>query len=222
MIKCMSFDLWGTLIKGNPAYKAARTELLADYVEDRIPKDQINDIVEGVKNEFNTLMEKYGIQFPPQQILECALDTLGIPRCHHRYIRVRLNGIFVETPPVIIPNTLEVLNVLKEQYKIVLVSNTVLMSGTELYDALKPTGLWKVFDEVGFSDLHDCAKPSPMFFTNVYKAAGVHPNEVVHIGDNPHTDGSIVRIGGTFRHINGNSGNTIKSIEVEYGNSVLS
>lgn len=223
MVKCISFDLWGTLIKGNPLYKSARTLIVANFVDSsRFTREDITKAFEMVKKDFDVLTEKYGIQFDSKDLYEHAFNLLDIPKEYRDGIRIALARAFVQTPPVIIPGTLEALEVLSRQYKIVLISNTLLVDGHILETALRPSGLWDTFEHLSFSSDVRFAKPSPNIFLNAYAAVGVAPHEVVHVGDNTRTDGfGIEQVGGTFRHINGTSDNTIKHIEKEYGHTIL-
>ncbi len=81
----------------------------------------------------------------------------------------------------IYPDVDDILGWLKEKFPIILTSN----AGREFIDIeMETTGLGKYFDRI-FSATSDFGqvKKTPGFYRRICEALGVHPQEIVHVGD---------------------------------------
>lgn len=88
----------------------------------------------------------------------------------------------------IIEGIKEVLEILKEKYKLAIVSNTFTWGDKEITEALERYGLVKYFDAIVTSVDAGSRKPSDGIFRKAMKLLGVEPRETVMIGDRIDTD----------------------------------
>ena len=222
MIKCISFDLWGTLITSNPEYSAQRAKIVSQHVDQsKYTTFDVQGAFKLVKRDFDSLVETYGVQFKSKDLYDCVFNQLGITESLvvRRDIIQQLNVAFCDYPPIVIEETLGALETLHRTYKLILISNTLLIDGSTLYNSLRSRSLWNCFEQLNFSDELRCSKPSPKIFRRAFDNMVVNANEVVHVGDNPRTDGrGIMNVGGNFFYIHNDSDKTIVDVVAQYGN----
>ena len=101
-------------------------------------------------------------------------------------------ALFIQYPPFLlekdIVSTLEKIN---QQYQIHLISNTLVVKGYVLKEALNQAhqNIFSHFDGLTFSDEVGVAKPDAAIFDLAYaKMQAVPKTQVLHIGDNLKTD----------------------------------
>lgn len=221
MIKCISFDLWGTLIISNPEYSAQRLKVVSRHVDpSKYTSADIKAAFKIVKRDYDHLVEAYGVQFKAADLYDCVFDQLEITESTiiRRDIVQHLNAMFCDYPPIVIGDTLGALETLSRDYKLILISNTLLIEGGTLYKSLRASGLWDHIEQLNFSDELHCSKPSPKIFRRAFENIVVNANEVVHVGDNLRTDGEgIMQMGGTFFYIHNDSDYTITDVVAQYG-----
>lgn len=206
-INTISFDLWGTLIKANPNYSLTRLEIIKKY-NTELTDERITFVLKSVKNDFDELVEKYGIQHSTDTLYSAIFSKLDIHYgLWNRLIR-ELEKSFIKNPPIIIDNTLETLNELKDKdYRLILISNTLLIKGEILSKSL--SNLMSFFNEEHYSDELKVSKPN----INIFSIAYDNKCDVVHIGDNKTTDiFGANRYGIDALHINGSSDKTILDV----------
>ncbi len=76
----ISFDLWGTLIKPNPAYKAAKIDLVLHYSKNKSQtKEEIERKIKIIKKSNDTLVESTGNQPTIQDAYFDLAALLEIP-----------------------------------------------------------------------------------------------------------------------------------------------
>lgn len=186
MIKVISFDLWGTLIKGSSEYKHHRSKYLSGFT--KRSELEINIIIKTVKDCFVYTSEKFGVHIDKTEIYTMIFNKLGISNEFHSVIIKNLMDMFIEYPPVLYDNnTYSILNQLQKHYKLFLISNTMLADGKTLRDVLYAHNI-NVFEQTIFSDEYNCSKPSPKIFDAAFSYMNCDKKEVLHIGDNITTD----------------------------------
>jgi putative hydrolase of the HAD superfamily len=85
---------------------------------------------------------------------------------------------------VLIENDVSIcLEKLKENYKLVLISNTGRTPGSVLKKLLEELKILNYFDMLIFSDEVKMRKPEPKIFLTACEAFHVLPQETVHVGD---------------------------------------
>ena len=82
----------------------------------------------------------------------------------------------------------EILPILKERYKIILVSNAQDSDGEQVWEALKMVDLAQYFDEIFTPKELNARKPAPGFYLNILKQIGVEPEHAIMIGDDYEKD----------------------------------
>ncbi|GIJ62584.1 HAD family hydrolase [Virgisporangium aurantiacum] len=185
----MSFDVWGTLLRGNPDYKVRRvacvaTALGTDPEASGRALDDADDALDGA-----TL--RTGTQYGVAERLAHAAGALGVPGpddAAFAALEARLAAEFRRHPPTPTePDLLATLARLRSAgLRLAVVSNTGFVPGREVHRALVRLGLrvdHQIFsDEVGF------AKPSPRVFARLATVAACRPAGIVHVGDNEWAD----------------------------------
>ncbi len=86
---------------------------------------------------------------------------------------------------ILVPNCLEVLDVLKKKYTMHIISNGFI---EVQYGKLENTGLAPYFDKVILSEQVKVQKPNRAIFEHAVKNANARKNQSLMIGDNPEAD----------------------------------
>lgn len=184
-VKLISFDMWGTLIKSNPEFKKARAEHVASQTTLHV--DTVNEVFNEVKHDADLSVEKYGIQFSTISLYTKIAHKLGYPSPY--LLKEKCEELFLENLPILMDDTKEVLQKLKEDgYTIVLSSNTLLIEGKTIAKALDKLGIAQYFSDMYFSDQLGLSKPNPLFFKHVQEESLSLKSEITHVGDNLTTD----------------------------------
>lgn len=184
-VKLISFDMWGTLIKSNPEFKKARAEHVAS--ETALHVDTVNEVFNTVKHDADLSVEKYGMQYTPISLYNKIAYKLGYSSRYR--LKEKCEELFLENLPILMDDTKEVLQKLKEDgYTLVLSSNTLLIEGTTIAKALDKLGIAHYFSHMYFSDQLELSKPNPLFFKHVQEQSLCLKSEIIHVGDNLLTD----------------------------------
>jgi putative hydrolase of the HAD superfamily len=149
-------------VKFESAYHAAK-----DYYQIyRWQPEAVQNIAQFWNNFYTRFVEQLGIDDPslPMRFNQCAKETIQF----HLYLE-----------------TLPVLRELKGRgYLMGVVSNW----SSELPDILEKLGLTTYLDVIVVSDLVGFHKPQPEIFRYALSLLGVHPEAIVHIGDDLEAD----------------------------------
>lgn len=174
-IKGIIFDFWGTIVE-NGVYpspiKRVRYILqlnipFSEYVvefEESFMTEKFKDLYEG----FARVCEKFGIRDDPR-----TMDVLV--------------GMWNKNKMLAKPylETVEMLEALKKDYKIALISNTDCFS---LRDVMQKFDLEKYFDSVVLSCDVNMLKSNPEMFRKVLDELGLKEDEVLMVGDSIESD----------------------------------
>lgn len=178
----LSFDLWNTLIKPNPAYKAARTKLLSqrfDIEESRVEQAHIK--LKKLLDEMNN----HGISLGARECWEMMCVALGGRRDDHLF--QSMQTIAYEHAPFIEPALVRWFNGLAHDFNVSILSNTNMISGQTLLAILRKHGIDTSKVKAYFSDEIGLAKPNVRFFE--YLEFPVDADGAAHVGDTFVTDG---------------------------------
>ncbi len=119
----------------------------------------------------------------PLEQFRATAEAAGREPIFEAYLE-RLGRVVRETPFVLAPGALELLQGLREQgYRLALISNTIGEPGDLLRPVLRELKLDPYFDAELFSDEHPWAKPAPEIFRAALDRLGESPSEAVHVGD---------------------------------------
>ena len=187
-VQTISLDFWGTLVRANPDFKQAKISLVQEHFQSGLEPERIAETQRAVKLHYDHLVEAWGVQ-PTQATLYgdwlCRLELIPekYPFGHLAQFIDKYQAVAYQFPAVPYDeNTTENLRALARDFKLVLISNTLFVSGITLRAWLQKLGWMDFFDQMIFSDEVALAKPDPRIFSLS------HRHIDVHIGDNPRTD----------------------------------
>lgn len=193
-----SFDLWLTLIKSHPEFKAKRVELFSSFFNVDKPIDEVARIVKYYDDLCNTINEVTGGNIDTFEIYLMILGALNVDikllnkeKLNDFY--VKSEKLFLEYRPVIIfENIHDFFEEIKNQGKTInILSNTGFIKGTTMRKFLIHENLDQYIDFHIYSDEINCSKPNPLIFQEVknnIKNKDLPLQQILHIGDNPVAD----------------------------------
>lgn len=193
-----SFDLWLTLIKSHPEFKAKRVELFSSFFNIDKPIDEVTKAVKYYDDLCNTINEITGGNIDTFEIylmilgsLNVDLNLLSKEKLNEFYIKSE--ELFLEYKPVIIfENVHDFFDEIKNQGKTInILSNTGFIKGTTMRKFLIHENLDQYIDFHIYSDEINCSKPNPLIFQEVKNNLpdkNLPLSQVLHIGDNPVAD----------------------------------
>jgi putative hydrolase of the HAD superfamily len=170
MLKIISFDLDGTLVKSNYANKVWLEGLPELYSQEK------NIPLKKAKTYIFNLYEKVG---------ETKKEWYDISWWFQKF---KMNSswqdlLYKYTDEIkLFPETIKTLDLLKEKFKLIIISN----AKKEFIDIqLKQTKIKPYFKHV-FSSLSDfdLVKKTPDVYKQVLEILKVHSDEIIHLGDN--------------------------------------
>lgn len=193
-----SFDLWLTLIKSHPEFKAKRVELFTSFFDINKPIEEVAKTVKYYDDLCNTINEVTGGNIDTFEMYLLILGSLDIDV--KQLDKEILNGfylkseeLFLEYKPVIIfENIKEFFDQIKNEGKTVnILSNTGFIKGRTMRKFLIQEELDQYIDFHIYSDEINISKPNPLIFQEVknnLKNQDLPMHRVLHIGDNPVAD----------------------------------
>ncbi|ASE63991.1 HAD-IA family hydrolase [Chryseobacterium indologenes] len=193
-----SFDLWLTLIKSHPEFKAKRVELFSSFFEVNKPMDEVAKTVKYYDDLCNTINEITGGNIDTFEIylmilgaLEVDVKLLNKEKLNEFYLKSE--DLFLQYKPVVIfENIHDVFDNIKSHGKTInILSNTGFIKGTTMRKFLIHENLDQYIDFHIYSDEINCSKPNPLIFQEVknqLKDQDLPLEKILHIGDNPIAD----------------------------------
>lgn len=193
-----SFDLWLTLIKSHPEFKAKRVELFSSFFNVDKPIDKVAKTVKYYDDLCNTINEVTGGNIDTFEIYLMILGALDVDV--KMLNKEKLNEfynkseeLFLEYKPVVIfENIHNFFEDIKNQGKTInILSNTGFIKGKTMRKFLIHENLDQYIDFHIYSDEINCSKPNPLIFQEVknnIKDRDLPMNQILHIGDNPVAD----------------------------------
>ncbi|MPS64892.1 MAG: phosphoglycolate phosphatase [Chryseobacterium sp.] len=206
-----SFDLWLTLIKSHPEFKAKRVELFSSFFEVSEPIDKVTETVKYYDDLCNSINEVTGGNIDTFEIYLLILNSLNIDV--NQLNKEALNefyqkseDLFLEYKPVVIfENIHDFFDEIKSQGKTInILSNTGFIKGRTMRKFLINENLDQYIDFHIYSDEMNCSKPDPKIFQqvkNLIQDQDLQLNQVLHIGDNPIADYKGARDFGFNAHL---------------------
>ena len=200
MVKAISFDLWQTLIRGNPQFKKEKCELIRNFFNLHKTDPEILESFVRADKLLDKIQEKFLIQ--PEYITSWAivLTELGIEQTNIEKVRKFLqayNRLFLEFPPVLFDDVEWLFEkLLKYRHlELYILSNTILVQSRALEKFIKTTPLREI--KAFYSDTHfpkpDC------------RAFEIFENKpVIHVGDNIFADGNCQNFGVEYYQVRTN------------------
>jgi putative hydrolase of the HAD superfamily len=199
VIQHISFDVWLTLIRSNPAYKPARNDLIINYFG--IVKDikTVNETFQRFDRHFTKVNEIVGKNLDSREMLLIILADLGveIEKLNHSILdhyEKELLQLFWRFPPLLIEQNFFKIaeKLVKQNISLSILSNTGFIKGKILRALLEHYDLQQFFAFQCYSDEANCSKPSHQFFElayhNILIIKSLEKKQVLHVGDNPIAD----------------------------------
>jgi putative hydrolase of the HAD superfamily len=179
-----SFDLWLSLIKSHPEFKAKRVELFSSFFDIDKPVAEVAKAVKYYDDLCNTINEVIGGNVD-------TFETLDKTRLDEFY--QKSEDLFLEYKPVVIfENLHQLFEEIKTQGKTInILSNTGFIKGKTMRKFLIHENLDQFIDFHIYSDETNCSKPNPQIFQEVkylIKNQEMDLHQILHIGDNPVAD----------------------------------
>ena len=202
-IRAITFDLWDTIIRddsdepkraaaGRPAKKVERRALVHQYLSrheaiDRKHVDMVYDTADAAANK---VWKEYHITWTVAERLDIVLRGLkrGLPDLARAELARLHEEMELEFRPDIVAGVHGALEKLRGAYRLGVISDAIFTPGRALRQLLSDAGLLYLFDVFVFSDEAGRSKPDPSVFNTAIQAFGIHPGELVHIGDREHND----------------------------------
>jgi putative hydrolase of the HAD superfamily len=195
----ISFDLWLTLLKSNPSFKAKRDEMVfKEFNPTNKSLDWIKSSIRSSDLYATTMSEKSGLHIPAKTIWARIFSQMSTPIALSMLERVdnKTQELFKKYPPLPYDNdTIPTLQKLVKRYQLYVVSNTGFIKGSTVMEAM-PVEISELITAWNFSDELHFSKPHPeLFFKKVD----------LHVGDNPIADAGCEKLGIGFFQINSNN-----------------
>ncbi|WP_312078307.1 HAD-IA family hydrolase [Chryseobacterium sp.] len=193
-----SFDLWLTLIKSHPEFKAKRVELFSSFFDVKKPLSEVAKVVKYYDDLCNSINEVIGGNVDTFEIYLLILNALeidlkSIQKNELVEFYQKSEDLFLEYKPVIIfENLHDFFDEIKNQGKTInILSNTGFIKGKTMRKFLANENLEQYIDFHLYSDELNCSKPNPLIFQQVKNQIAnkeIKMEKILHIGDNPIAD----------------------------------
>jgi putative hydrolase of the HAD superfamily len=193
MVKFITFDVWGTLIK-NRSYKEERLGWLGDWLQKNgigLPLEKIKEAYRVTNTRINLVRASENYRYVTlEERLTYLLRSLNIELPQHLILIIldSFQEIALKSPPLLFEDAKETLEKLSLTCKIGLISDTGFTSGQVLRRILDKYGMLDLFSQTVFSDETGFNKPHRIMFETILKGWDASPSEVVHVGDLIETD----------------------------------
>lgn len=185
MIRVVSFDVWGTLIRGHPRFRSRREALVAEAFGTG-PAATARAMA-AADDDLDTATLRTGRQFGCAERLYRTAAFLGVPPLTDAALAAvedRMTEALRRDPPALteadVPATLALIRA--AGFDLAVTSNTGFLTGAQMRPTLEALGL--PVDHHVFSDEVGHAKPAKEIFARLTDLARCQPTEILHVGDN--------------------------------------
>jgi putative hydrolase of the HAD superfamily len=194
-IRAITFDFWNTLAVDSQPVKVrymAAERMAGEFDENgySVGIEQIIDAFAKARQIAYAHQEDMGRDFTPEQQLEWILDHLGIDKgtVNMHALIMHYTTSLLEIPPSFVPGLGDILKRLSETYRLALICNTGRTPGWVVRQVMDREGILGYFCTTIFSNEVGIAKPNKRIFYMAAERLGVAPANIIHIGDDRHTD----------------------------------
>lgn len=195
MIRAVSFDLWGTLITygdrdAEAAWRIREFATILSQFGHQVPEDTVHGAVLSARRRALDYQRRTGRRTPVRDQVAAMLARLGVRDEEALDVLVVAHTHAVlRADPQLYPHTREAVASAKAMgHAVVLTSNTLATPASVTSTLLDYLDIEALFDAMFFSSEIGFAKPRPEVFAAVTAQLGAHPDEVVHIGNEWHSD----------------------------------
>ena len=186
-MKAFSIDFWRTLAVSNKQFSIKRAELFSQLLG--VPVNQVSFNIERIGKLSDGINVNGGV-CSALSMFELLLEFCGKTGIDvgASDLQKRSNELFVEYPPLLIPETIDFIQkVVGDGAKCNLSSNTGYVEGEEIKKFLFESEISGLLEFMLFSDEIQVSKPSSIFFEEVVNQYG-DIYDIIHIGDDIYTD----------------------------------
>jgi putative hydrolase of the HAD superfamily len=199
-----SFDLWMTLIRSNPLFKAERANFFfKNFNPQKKTIEEVSSIFRKVDIMCNSINEKTGKSIDADEMYLMVISMMngfdtGFTGIDLAWLYNEMESLLFKYMPVVYcDETFDSLSRIKERNNssFSISSNTAFIKGATLRKVLTGLSLSPFFDFQLYSDEIDVSKPDRQFFECMVASVRSIPAnqnislaEIVHIGDNPCAD----------------------------------
>lgn len=197
IISAITLDYWDTLVRdgdeNHVRRKARRKDLIRDLVHSIDHSISELDIVRAIESASIRAHGAWLEQHAPMPALErlrvtCAQLGLQAAELTLRTVAHKIERAYADCPAPFFEGATETVRQLRDVWPLGIISDTGQTPGiflaTQLYDA----GILACFRSALFSDECSVTKPNPRIFEAACASLSRHPEQVLHVGDNPITD----------------------------------
>ncbi len=191
MIKLVTLDLWDTLIIDKKDNERKRDLKRTDFIVKTLNlfdeyRGKITDHFDELDKSLKYPSNENDWTITPEAQLQHLFTTINAYPSDKQFLSILrfYTECDLDNPPVLIENDINIcLEKLKENYKLVLISNTGRTPGRVLKRLLRELKILNYFDMLIFSDEVKMRKPAPKIFFTACEAFHVLPEETMHVGD---------------------------------------
>jgi HAD superfamily hydrolase (TIGR01509 family) len=197
MLRALTFDYWDTLYEGGalPERVALRRTavgaLLGAYGR-ALPEEQLRLLYEESGREAERWWSEEHRGYTTKDRLRWILERAAVtPRegCEHVSTAAdAVDNALLMLPPAMLAGAWQMLLTLRRHFALAIVSDTGFASGRAQDRLLEKDAAREFFSATIYSMDVGHAKPRPEIFRHAVETLGVEPHEILHIGDNEHTD----------------------------------
>ncbi len=202
-IKAISFDMWDTLVdddsderiraeRGLRSKRDERRHLVWQALNNVEPLDYecVALAYDTADAGFNLVWKQQHINWTLEQRLNVVLSGLGrtLPSDVLAQLLEDTARMEVEIPPNPIDGVADSLSTLAQNFKLCVVSDSIVTPGSGLREILDGHGLKQYFSAFAFSDEVGHSKPHPSMFDTAAGTLGIERHEIIHVGDRDQND----------------------------------
>jgi len=190
-IDAITFDAAGTLIRPEPSVGAVYTEILARHGGDRDPVEVDRRFIEAFRGVSETMPAEERLKDPRSFWLEVVRQSFGFGNeMADNAVQRIFEDLWHEFAKPerwrVTPDAPAVLRKLKDDgFRLVVLSN----NDSRLRDVLEGLELATCFEEILISCELGVEKPQDAIFRRAEEALKLPPQRILHIGDDPVSDG---------------------------------
>lgn len=195
MIKAITFDFWNTLYQAAPYAAGLRRKFLFEiFAKNQIDIDegQVDAAEDVARKDWNRVWREEYRTPPAADWVRWMLDELLIqlPPADFNALADYYDRSLLDADPgpTLIDGAAKTVRRLAQRYRLGIISDSGLSTGTTLRQFLKRDEILGHFTCTTFSDEIGVSKPHARIFQLTLDRLGAQPHEAVHLGDLTHSD----------------------------------
>jgi len=194
-IKVITIDFWNTLFDSKNGYERNqyRNRILKDHFEElgfSFSDEDYNNAMKDSWEYFSEIWQREMRTPMSGELVEYYFKKMNVTAEIERMdsIAYIFEESILQYMPDLIQGVKENLDILREKYKLAIISDTGFSPGKVLRVLLHRNGIFDHFSAFSFSDETGVSKPHEKAFRHILDQFGCLPEEALHIGDIEKTD----------------------------------